>query len=172
MKLPFTEQFLWDVYRGIEGVSDFYQSTKPKTLGQVLYPELYELRRTYRKKRSAQQFSRLLYDLKRRGFIKVQSKGVMLTQKGKKHTLRIKWKVAKGNIRSDGKMVMVMYDFPEKKRSMRDIFRSILRALGYQEFQLSVWISKNKVEKETEEAIREYDLWSYVRLFVIEEVYI
>jgi DNA-binding transcriptional regulator PaaX len=55
---------------------------------------------------------------------------------------------------------------------MRDIFRSILRTLGYQELQLSVWISKNKVEKETEEVIREYDLWRYVRLLVIEEVHV
>jgi CRISPR-associated endonuclease Cas2 len=67
-------------------------------------------------------------------------------------------------------MVMVMYDLPEKQRQMRDIFRSVLVSLGYQEFQKSIWVSKKKVERETEEAIREYDLWEHVRLFIIKEV--
>ncbi|MBU1014969.1 CRISPR-associated endonuclease Cas2 [Patescibacteria group bacterium] len=170
MKFPFTEQFLWDVYRAMEGLNDFHRTLVPRGMREAMNPELRQLRRKYEKRRSTQQFSKLVYDLKRRGVIKVQGEGVLLTVKGREEALRIRWKLTESQKRNDGKMVMVMYDLPEKQRKMRDIFRSVLVSLGYQEFQKSVWVSKKKVEYETEEAIREYDLWTYVRLFIIEEI--
>ncbi|MFH1584939.1 MAG: CRISPR-associated endonuclease Cas2 [Patescibacteria group bacterium] len=170
MKFPFTEQFLWDVYRAMEGLNDFHRTLVPRGMREAMNPELRQLRRKYEKRRSTQQFSKLVYDLKRRGVIKVQGEGVLLTVKGREEALRIRWKLTESQKRNDGKMVMVMYDLPEKQRKMRDIFRSVLVSLGYQEFQKSIWVSKKKVEYETEEAIREYDLWTYVRLFIIEEI--
>ena len=170
MKFPFTEQFLWDVYRAMEGLNDFHRTLVPRGMREAMNPELRQLRRKYEKRRSTQQFSKLVYDLKRRGVIKVQGEGVLLTVKGREEALRIRWKLTESQKRNDGKMVMVMYDLPEKQRKMRDIFRSVLVSLGYQEFQKSIWVSKKKVEHETEEAIREYDLWTYVRLFIIEEI--
>ncbi|OHA65825.1 MAG: CRISPR-associated endonuclease Cas2 [Candidatus Wildermuthbacteria bacterium RIFCSPHIGHO2_01_FULL_49_22b] len=170
MRIPFTEQFLWDVYRAVEGLNDFHRVLAPRGMQEAVNPELRQFRREYEKRRSAQQFSKLVYDLKRRGVIKVQGEGVMLTSKGREEALRIRWKLAESQKRNDGKMVMVMYDLPEKQRQMRDIFRSVLASLGYQEFQKSIWVCKKKVERETEEAIREYNLWEYARLFIIKEI--
>jgi DNA-binding transcriptional regulator PaaX len=170
MRFPFTEQFLWDVYRTVEGLNDFHRALAPRGMREVINPELRQLRRKYEKRRSAQQFSKLVYDLKRRGVIKIQGEGVLLTSRGREEALRIRWKLAECEKRNDGNMVMVMYDLPEKQRQMRDIFRSVLVCLGYQEFQKSVWVSQKKVEHETEEAIREYNLWEYARLFIIKEI--
>ncbi len=171
MKIPFTEQFLWDVYRFIQGLEELHRSQmQPSIRERLIYPELAELRRQYRKKRSEKQFNKLIYHLKQKGLIKIQHEGVMLTPKGVEKATRVRWKIVRSERRTDGKMVMVIYDFPEDKRRLRDLFRSILVSLGYQEFQLSVWICKKKVESETEAAIQEYKLWDYVRLFVIKEI--
>jgi Mn-dependent DtxR family transcriptional regulator len=41
--------------------------------------------------------------LKRRGVIKIQGEGVMLTSKGRGEALRIRWKLAESQKRNDGK---------------------------------------------------------------------
>ncbi len=171
MKIAFTEQLLWDIHNAFMNVKESYYETTPYGFCKsVLLPELTAIRKEYARKYSNQRFNRLIYSLKKRGFIKIKGEGVMITPEGKKKVTRIRWKTAKHQLREDGKMAMVMYDFPEDKRKSRDLFRSILVSLGYQELQLSVWVSKRKVEEETENVMKEYNLWKYVRLFVIKEV--
>ena len=171
MKIPFTEQFLCNLYRIIQEAGEFYYKQTPMgKKEEILHPTLVELRNQYKKKKSSKQFNKLIYRLKQQDLIKIHHDGVMFTLKGRKKAIRIYWKINKAEKRTDGKMIMIIYDFPEKKRYLRDSFRETLVSLGYQELQLSVWISKKKVEKETEIAIREHNAWKYIHLFVIKEI--
>ncbi len=72
--------------------------------------------------------------------------------------------------RPDGKWQMVIFDIPEKKRVLRDIFRENLQILGYKILQQSVWVCPYEISKETEGIIRQYSLDPYVKLFLIEEI--
>lgn len=45
----------------------------------------------------------------------------------------------------DGRWRVVFFDFPEQKRPLRDHFRVLLKRLGFQEFQRSMWITPKKV---------------------------
>ena len=65
---------------------------------------------------------------------------------------------------------MVIFDIPEKKRKIRDLFRKNLLVLGYQRLQKSIWVCPYDVFKETEELIRDYLIDFYVRIFLIEEI--
>jgi len=65
---------------------------------------------------------------------------------------------------------MVIFDIPERKRDLRDIFRENLQLLGYRMLQQSVWVCPFDVLKETEGVIRQYELDDYIRLFLIEEL--
>jgi hypothetical protein len=44
----------------------------------------------------------------------------------------------------DGKWRLIVFDVPESKRAIRDYFRSLLKRLGFAEFQRSMWLSPHK----------------------------
>ncbi len=44
----------------------------------------------------------------------------------------------------DGRWRIVFFDVPETKRPIRDYIRSVLKRLGFKEFQRSMWISPHK----------------------------
>lgn len=45
----------------------------------------------------------------------------------------------------DGRWRVVFFDFPEQKRPLRDHLRVLLKRLGFQEFQRSIWITPKKL---------------------------
>lgn len=50
-----------------------------------------------------------------------------------------------GRTRSwDGKWRLIVFDVPESKRNIRDYFRSLLKRLGFAEFQRSMWLCPHK----------------------------
>jgi hypothetical protein len=44
----------------------------------------------------------------------------------------------------DGRWRVIVFDVPESKRAIRDYFRSLLKRLGFAEFQRSMWLSPHK----------------------------
>ena len=174
MRLPITDKFLWDIYNAIEGLSDFHHGFAAKSWTDILYPEVSRSRHKYGKKMDRKKFSRLVYYLKKNGYIKIKNlenkQGVLLTQKGNEKILKIKLKLKNKKERSDKKWQMLIFDIPEKKRFLRNILRENLVLLGYEMLQQSVWVSPFDVLKETEDLIRRYELDSYIKLFLIEEI--
>ena len=73
MKLPVTDQLLWDIYNFIEGLSDVHEIFASKTWSEVLCPELRQFRHEYGKKMDRKRFSRLIHYLKKRGYIKIKN---------------------------------------------------------------------------------------------------
>jgi len=174
MKLPITDQFLLSIYNFIEKADKTYDIFAPRSLREVVCPDLFRMRREYSRKQDRRKFSQLISYLKRKGYITIkdfrQKKAVMLTRKGAAKVLRIQFKTGRRQLRKDGKWQMIMFDIPETKKVFREILRNALRELGYQRLQDSVWICPYEVGKETEWILNDYSLDSYVKTFVVEEI--
>ena len=65
MKLPVTDQLLWDIYNFVEELGDVHDIFAPRTWKDILCPEMRQIRRAYDKKMSRQRFSRLAHYLKK-----------------------------------------------------------------------------------------------------------
>ncbi|MCC6404781.1 MAG: hypothetical protein IT405_00065 [Candidatus Yanofskybacteria bacterium] len=52
---------------------------------------------------------------------------------------------AKKNVSWDGRWRIVFFDIPEQKRAVRDHLRLLLRRLGFEEFQRSIWVTPWKL---------------------------
>lgn len=176
MKLPITDKFLWDLYNLAEEVGGALRVIfpPPRTIKEAFNPELYEFRMRYESRKSKRNFSQFIYYLKKKGYIKVenlkQKRAFLLTKKGREKVLKIRFKNLKEKRRKDGKWQMVIFDIPEKKKKLRNLFREKLYLLKYKMLQQSVWVCPFDVAKETEDVIREYSLDPYVKLFLIEEI--
>lgn len=174
MKLKVTEEFLWKLHEFLEGLDDVHRTLAPRSLRDVLRPEWRELRLAYEKKGRKRSFSQFISYLKQRGYIKIPPGEsiytLQLTEKGKQKALVGRAKGRTLHPRKDGKMVMLMYDIPRTKARVREVFRDTLELLDYQMLQKSVWVSDKNVLEETERTVREYDLHSYVNIFIIEKV--
>jgi len=174
MKLPFTDKFLWNVYNLLEKGDELYYFLGPRTMKEVCCPGFHRLRYDYEKRQGRKYFSQFIYYLKKKGYIKIKNlenkQGILLTKKGEEKALKAKFKIKRKNKRKDGKWQMLIFDIPEKKRKLRDLFRENLHFLGYKLLQQSVWVCPYDVLRETEKIIREHSLDEYVRLFLIEEM--
>jgi len=174
MRLPLTDKFLWDLYNLIENVDEAFDLFAPRTMKEAWFPNLYKLRLKYSRKETRRKFSQLIYYLKKKGYIKIknleQKQGVILTKNGAEKVLKIKFKLKEWEKRADGKWQMVIFDIPERKRVLRDLFRENLRILGYKMLQQSIWVCPYDLSKETEGIIRKYSADPYVKVFLIEEI--
>jgi hypothetical protein len=176
MRLPLTDKFLWDLYNLLEKV-EFAKVPRVftvRSMRELTSSHMSDFWQEYEKKKQRRTFSQFINYLKKRGLIKIKNlegkKGILLTSKGKERALKVKFKCIKKEKREDGKWIMVIFDIPEKKRKIRDLFRKNLQALGYQKLQKSIWVCPYEVFKETEELVRDYSIDHYVRIFLIEEI--
>lgn len=173
IKLPITEQFLWDAYNILEGLGRIEEVFGPRSLKEVGFPELRQMRHQMRRRYGRRNFAQLIYYLKKKGSIKTPDwdpkAGVIITAKGIEKIFRIGLKVRGNKRRPDGKYQMVVFDIPERKRKARDELRLSLKLLGHKEFQKSIWISPYEVLKETQNLISRYNLEDEAKIFIIEK---
>lgn len=174
MKLPISDQILWSVFNFFKKIGDTYSSLNPRSMKNIMYPEMFEIRRRIQHKKDTKYFSQIIYYLKRKGYIHIEQlsgkRGILLTKKGDERVLHIQQKLGLQPKRKDGKWQMIIFDIPEKKKKLREILRSTLRFFGYEYLQDSVWVCPYDVEKETEQFLQENSLDPYVRIFLIEEI--
>lgn len=62
----------------------------------------------------------------------------------------------------DGKWRVVIFDIPEEKRRIRDLFRRKLKRWGFKNWQQSVWVTKNNMTKKLRNSIEELGLEDWV----------
>ena len=172
MRLPITDQFLWDIYNYIEKSNDVigFAFRYPVTMSNSLPG----LKNPIFKKYKREKFSKLISYLNKKGYIKIKnlksSKSVILTKEGISKALKASFNIESKKKRKDGKWIMVIFDVPEKNRKSRNLLRSILFNLGYKMFQQSAWISPYDVYSKTEKLLALYSLDQYVKMFLIEEI--
>jgi len=167
-----------DVYDILEGGGDIihFLFRRRRTMSDVGRDREDPRIKRYIRDLSREQFSKLIYHLKKNNWIEVKSlkghKTVILTKQGVDKALKAKFKSddQKKTKRKDKKWLMIIFDVPEKSKVKRELLRSILKNLGYKLFQKSVWITPYDVSEKTEKALQFYTLDNYVRTFVIEEI--
>lgn len=64
----------------------------------------------------------------------------------------------------DGKWRVVIFDIPEQKRRIRDMFRRKLKHWGFQNWQQSVWVTKNNVTDKLRKSIAELGIEKWVAI--------
>ncbi len=173
-KPKITEEFLCEIYELFEGIQSVHQKFAARSWKEIVSPEWREFRLAYEKKRRGRTFSQMVSYLKQKGYIKTPQgrsvESLWLTEKGKRKALAAKSKRIEWPDRKDGKMIMLLYDIPKEKSSVRYAFREALVALDYQMFQKSVWVSRKDVLGKTQEIVHNFFLDSCVDIFVIEEI--
>ncbi len=175
MRLNITDRFLWDVYSLLSEAGDLLDSA-------FRYPTMYNslpgpknpIFKKYRKERGAREFSKLIYYLKQKGYIKIENlknrKALLLTKNGIGKALKASFKIKKDKKRRDGKWIMLIFDIPQKYKKSRELLRSILVNSGFKLFQQSVWVSPYDISEKIEKILQMYSLDRYVKIFLIEEV--
>lgn len=91
---------------------------------------------------------------------------IVLTEKGKKIARQYSLDSLRINkpLRWDKKWRIVIFDIPEQKRKLRDIFRKHLKHLGFHELQHSAWIHPHNCVGEIQYLIDFYNVARYVHL--------
>ena len=174
MKLPITDEFLWEIFRLTQKTGDILFFLGFANRREPLVPPSLSIRRIYEKRKAKQKFSHFLNYLIRRGYIKVKnlepSQGFFITQKGMEKVFKVAiWKAEKKR-REDGKWLMVVFDIPENKKILRNLLRTELQILGFEFFQKSIWVCPYDVLEETQMIIQKHNLEKYVRIFLIQEI--
>lgn len=109
----------------------------------------------------AQAFKRL----REKGFIervteKDEGKIILrLTEAGREFLLLEK---SDDEIEWDGKWRVVVFDIPEKQRTIRNILRSRLKMWGFSPWQQSVWASKKNITAKLRNLVKELDIEDWV----------
>lgn len=176
MKLPISDQFLFDIYNVLEKAGDVshFIFRRRRTMRDI-FPENPVVRK-YKKMITRHQFNMLVYRLKRNNLIKVKNlegkKAIMLTKRGLGKALKASFKIEsqKKQKREDGKWIMIIFDIPQNSWKARTLLKSVLLNLGYKKFQQSVWITPYDVFEKTEKLLQFYFLDRYVRIFLIEKL--
>ncbi|MEI8103755.1 MAG: hypothetical protein WCG84_02540 [Candidatus Moraniibacteriota bacterium] len=72
--------------------------------------------------------------------------------------------------RWDGKWRIVLFDIPEKRKSLRDVFRRHLQKIGFRELQKSVFVFPYDCEREMLSLINLYEAKEYFRFILATEI--
>jgi len=175
MKIPITDEFLWDLYKFYEVGSHAMEALQISNKFYPDYvPELEKARQIYQDKKARTRFSQFIYYLKKKGYIKIkeleEKDAVILTEQGLKKALKVKRENKKLKKRKDNKIIMVLYDIPKKKKTKRDILRGHLKNLGFELFQKSVWVSPYDVLDDIKQIIAEQKIEKYTDIFLTEQI--
>lgn len=175
MKINVTDKFLWDLYNVFsEAGAAIDELFEYPTMRNSLPGPKNLFFKKYQKERGARNFSKLIYYLKRKGYIKAQNlknkKAFLLTKNGISKALMASFKIEKRSRRRDKKWIMIIFDIPQKDKKSRGLLRSVLINCGYKLLQQSVWISPFDVSEKTERILQTYALDKYVKIFLIEQL--
>ncbi|OGZ75676.1 MAG: CRISPR-associated endonuclease Cas2 [Candidatus Staskawiczbacteria bacterium RIFCSPLOWO2_12_FULL_37_15] len=174
MKITVTDKFLWDIYGIVEGLDNNFSFlfSYPITMKNCLPGD--SIVKIYRNTRNKNNFSKLIYYLKRKGYIKVKNlenkKAIILTKEGIDRAMKASFKIEKMAKRKDGKWIMIIFDIPQNHKKDRELLRSILINSGFKMFQQSVWITPYDVSEKIEKLLQMHSLDRYVKIFIIEEI--
>ena len=154
---------------------------KDLQLGHSNYPkELYwdvvknEINKKIKQRKEKQKYYTTINRLiKYKFLIKKNKKGketLEFTPKGIIKLQRCLWKKTKRIKLKNKEMCLVVFDIPEEKSRIRNLFRSCLYELGFELFQKSVFCSKYNVYKETKNLIDNCEINDYVKIMIVREI--
>ncbi len=126
--------------------------------------------RLYYKELDKQRLYSLLYQLKKEGLIKTPSPLGWLTGKGEDKIKELKERISRNKIyqkEEAPELTIVVFDIPEKYRGERDWIRDVLKNLGFNMLQKSVFIGYIKIPYEFIEDLSRKHILHHVQIFSI-----
>ncbi len=139
----------------------------------VAFISPYEWRRRVLHGGSYSSYRNTVYQLKKRGAIKVITKEgkkfLQLTKKGEMEVLLAKAKLP-ANEKWDGKWRLIIFDIPEAAKHLRNKFRDLLKKNNFRKLQASVYISPYPLNREAVKYLEEASLMDYIRIIKAEEM--
>lgn len=136
-----TFKFLTSLLEFADGLFDVM---KGKSVSQILWEE--NRRRYQKEKIDYRDISQSVSYLEKYKYIKIhrqdQQFSVKITQNGERRIQRfnIDNLVIKKPKKWDGEWRIVIFDIPEKRKTVRDFMRAKLKQIGFLELQKSVWV--------------------------------
>lgn len=111
-----------------------------------------------------QRIRQSLYNFKRQGYITQTKKGdrvcIALTNKGRMKVLCAELRIAPEH--PQGMHTLVFFDIPEKRRTVRALFRRLLKESGFRQWQKSVWGNNRDVFSIIKTFIHHHDIEEWV----------
>ncbi len=140
-------------FRVIEGVSEEWRKINKQTLEKAIWG-------LYRSKLVSEKDN------------PDGSTTMVLTDKGKVKalTFNIESMAINRSKKWDGKWRLVVFDIPERRRNARDALRSVLKRLGFYEFQKSVFVHPYECKNEMDYVIEFFKVRPYVRTITAVEL--
>lgn len=65
---------------------------------------------------------------------------------------------------------ILIFDIPERRRKTRDAFRKMLAELGFQKYQISVWVCPFDRTEELEMIIEELNIKPFIQYFLVKAI--
>ncbi len=119
----------------------------------------------YDRELSKSALANALKRLREKGFVDFLSDKELclrLTDKGRSKALWTKMRLE--DEKWDGKWRVVIWDIPEKRKKIRDLFRYQLKQLGFEKIQNSVWASKKNCALILKEYIKKIGIGDWVKV--------
>ena len=121
------------------------------------------------KRRSLYYLTSVLGRMESRGFVAIHKEGengvVSITEKGKRELDRYRFhEKSLEKKRWDKKWRIVIYDIPEDKRGVRDLFRRRLKEWGFKKWQQSTWITKKDVTEKLRKLVKKLGITNWVAI--------
>ena len=113
------------------------------------------------------EYSKLLYQLQRSGYIHKTDKKVSLTDKGEQRALLRSIEQIAPPKKRDGFHRLIAFDIPETMRSARDMMRQKLYEFECSKVQKSLYLTSYVCEEEIGEIVRILNLQRHVQIFVL-----
>ena len=178
MKYTFTDRILLFL-ADIEDLNMCVRSVNNELQAAAGDPRFHKHRiwieRCIKEKKNKKKINSIIHALKLRGFLKIikhkNYHGYILTQRGERRVNNLKMRgLTKKKLPND-QLLMVFFDIPEQMRRSRDAFRSMLKILGFEQLQKSIWVTPYDVLKEIRELINEHNIRKHVKFLLVKEFY-
>lgn len=151
------------------GRNKSYRRARRKLYGESAYPSF--LQSTDAVFSNKQQFYNLLTKLKNQGLVekKISKHGILwkITSAGLQKLRIFKENRKEYETVSDNKPKIVAYDIPEREKQKRAWLREVLRLLGFQMLQKSLWMGKSKIPEDFLLDLRKKGIIDCVHIFEI-----
>lgn len=97
---------------------------------------------------------------------------VELTEAGKRKVkeIRLQNLSPQKPSRWDGIWRIVIFDIPNKKKVVREVFREKLKEWGFYQLQESVWVCPWPCEQEVEVLVESFGIWSHVNIIEAQRI--
>jgi len=122
----------------------------------------------------------VIYKLKKDGLIEYressQGREIAITQKGKYLLEKTESDILprrrysiEESTESDKSLKIIIFDIPEKERRKRDWLRSVIKNLGFNQLQQSVWAGNKPIPESLLKDIKELKLLNFVEIFSVDK---